>query len=272
LALLSMKDLLEAGVHFGHRTRKWNPKMARYIYTERKGIHIIDLGQTLDLFERAYDFVRSQAAQGKPALFVGTKRQVQPTIEEEAKRCGCPYTNQRWMGGCLTNFEVIRRRILHMLEIERNFAEGKYDRLPLKERIKLEKELNHLRRNLDGLRNLDRLPGVVYLIDPTVEVHAVREANILGIPIVAICDTDSDPNSIDYPIPGNDDAIKSTRLITARIADAVIEGREGLQTTELPPAAPSEPAEVPAPAPLPLEADSHLMEMWEEITTEEGKD
>jgi small subunit ribosomal protein S2 len=266
-----MKDLLEAGVHFGHRTRKWNPKMARYIYTERKGIHIIDLGQTLDLFERAYDFVRSQAAQGRPALFVGTKRQVQPTIEEEAKRCGCPYTNQRWMGGCLTNFEVIRRRILHMLELERNFAEGKYERLPLKERIKLEKELNYLRRNLDGLRNLDRLPGVVYLIDPTVEVHAVREANILGIPIVAICDTDSDPDTIDYPIPGNDDAIKATRLITARIADAVIEGREGLQVATPSPAEEVEPPTTPRPEAMADESATHLMEMWEEITGE-GKD
>ncbi|GAB4306245.1 MAG: 30S ribosomal protein S2 [Candidatus Bipolaricaulota bacterium] len=272
MALLSMKDLLEAGVHFGHRTRKWNPKMARYIYTERKGIHIIDLGQTLDLFERAYEFVRSQSAQGKPVLFVGTKRQVQPTIEEEAKRCGSPYTNQRWIGGCLTNFEVIRRRILHMLELERNFAEGKYERLPLKERIKLEKELNYLRRNLDGLRNLDRLPGVVYLIDPTVEVHAVREANLLGIPIVAICDTDSDPDQVDYPIPGNDDAIKSTRLITARIADAVIEGREGLQATEAPATEPGEPEVMPKPELLSVDTEAHLMEMWEELAGEEGKD
>ncbi|MEW6216079.1 MAG: 30S ribosomal protein S2 [Candidatus Bipolaricaulota bacterium] len=272
MPVLSMKDLLEAGVHFGHRTRKWNPKMARFIYTERKGIHIIDLGQTLDLFERAYDFVRSQATAGKPALFVGTKRQVQPTIEEEAKRCGSPYTNQRWIGGCLTNFDVIRHRILHMLELERNFAEGKYERLPLKERVKLEKELNYLRRNLDGLRNLDRLPGVVYLIDPTVEIHAVREANLLGIPIVAICDTDSDPDTVDYPIPGNDDAIKSTRLITARIADAVIEGREGLQTVESVPTEPGEPETMPKPEILNVETETRLMEMWEELTGEEGKD
>lgn len=270
MALLSMKDLLEAGVHFGHRTRKWNPKMARFIYTERKGIHIIDLGKTLELFERAYDFVRSQSAKGKPILFVGTKRQVQPTIEEEAKRCGCPYVNQRWIGGTLTNFEVIRRRILHMLELERNFAEGKYERLPLKERMKLEKELSYLRRNLDGLRNLDRLPGAVYVIDPTVEVHAVREANLLHIPVVAMCDTDSDPDLVDYPIPGNDDAIKSTRLITARIADAVIEGREGFQGEV--PAEPTTPEVMPKPELIEIETDSHLMEMWEELAGEEGKD
>ncbi len=264
-----MKELLEAGVHFGHRTRKWNPKMARFIYTERKGIHIIDLGKTLELFERAYDFVRSQAAQGKLVLFVGTKRQVAPTIEAEAQRCGCPYVNQRWIGGTLTNFEAIRRRVLHMMELERNFAEGKYDRLPLKERIRLQRELSQLQKNLTGLRNLDTLPGVVYVIDPTVEVHAVREANILGIPIVAICDTDSDPDLIDYPIPGNDDAIKSTRLLTARIADAVIEGREGLQTTV--PLAPEEPRQMPKPEELSKEVESRLMEMWEELAGE-GRD
>jgi small subunit ribosomal protein S2 len=270
-----MKELLESGVHFGHRTRKWNPKMARYIYTERKGIHIIDLGKTLELFERAYDFVRAQAAQGKGILFVGTKRQVQPTIEDEARRCGAHYVSRRWLGGILTNFEVIRRRVLHMLELERNFAEGKYERLPLKERIKLEKELAQLRRNLDGLRDMDRLPGVVYVVDPTVEAHAVREANILKIPIVAVCDTDSDPDLIDFPIPGNDDAIKSTRLITARIADAVIEGREGLQVTEAPSAeVPVEGTIAPVASiveALDLEDEVRLMEMWEELTGE-GKE
>lgn len=224
LAILTMKELLECGVHFGHRTRKWNPKMARYIYTERKGIHIIDLGKTLELFERAYNFVREQAAQGKDILFVGTKKQVQATIEEEARRCGAHWVNRRWLGGALTNFETIRRRVLYMLELERNLEEGAFERLPLKERIKLEKQLAKLRRNLDGLREMEKLPGVVYVVDPTIEVHAVREANILGIPIVAICDTNCDPDLIDYPIPGNDDAIKATRLITSRIADAVLEG------------------------------------------------
>jgi len=283
LALLTMKELLECGVHFGHRTRKWNPKMARYIYTERKGIHIIDLGKTLELFERAYNFVRDQAAQGKDILFVGTKKQVQATIEEEARRCGAHWVNRRWLGGTLTNFETIRRRVLYMLELERNLEEGAFERLPLKERIKLQKQLNKLRRNLDGLREMERLPGVVYVVDPTIEVHAVREANILGIPIVAICDTNCDPDLIDYPIPGNDDAIKATRLITSRIADAVIEGREGLQTAEAPaveeaPAeeeAAEEEAVPPSMDEIPLdeaELEEHYEEMLEELIEEEDKE
>jgi len=288
VALLTMKELLECGVHFGHRTRKWNPKMARYIYTERKGIHIIDLGKTLELFERAYNFVREQAAQGKDILFVGTKKQVQATIEEEARRCGAHWINRRWLGGTLTNFETIRRRVLYMLELERNLEEGAFERLPLKERIKLEKQLAKLRRNLDGLREMERLPGVVYVVDPTVEVHAVREANILGIPIVAICDTNCDPDLIDYPIPGNDDAIKATRLITSRIADAVIEGREGLQTTEAPASEPAAEEETPEEAPetqeaeavpsmdeIPLdeaELEEHYEEMLEELIEEEDKE
>jgi len=283
LAILTMKELLECGVHFGHRTRKWNPKMARYIYTERKGIHIIDLGKTLELFERAYNFVREQAAQGKEILFVGTKKQVQATIEEEARRCGAHWVNRRWLGGTLTNFETIRRRVLYMLELERNLEEGAFERLPLKERIKLEKQLAKLRRNLDGLREMERLPGVVYVVDPTIEVHAVREANILNIPIVAICDTNCDPDLIDYPIPGNDDAIKATRLITSRIADAVIEGREGLQTEEAPAPAEApeeaEPEEEEAPIPsmdeIPLdetELEEHYEEMLEELIEEEDKE
>ncbi len=283
MAILTMKELLECGVHFGHRTRKWNPKMARYIYTERKGIHIIDLGKTLELFERAYNFVRDQAAQGKDILFVGTKKQVQATIEEEARRCGAHWVNRRWLGGTLTNFETIRRRVLYMLELERNLEEGAFERLPLKERIKLEKQLAKLRRNLDGLREMERLPGVVYVVDPTIEVHAVREANILNIPIVAICDTNCDPDLIDYPIPGNDDAIKATRLITSRIADAVIEGREGLQTEEAPAPAEApeeaEPEEEEAPIPsmdeIPLdetELEEHYEEMLEELIEEEDKE
>lgn len=230
MALLNMKELLECGVHFGHRTRKWNPKMARFIYTERKGIHIIDLGQTLTNFERAYNFVRDQASQGKDVLFVGTKKQVQGTIEEEAKRCAGHFVNRRWLGGTLTNFDTIRRRVLHMLTLERNFEEGKFERLLLKERVKLQKSFRQLKRNLDGLRDMNKLPGVVYVVDPTVEINAVHEANLLDIPVVAICDTNCDPDVIDFPVPGNDDAIKATRLITARIADAVIEGREGLQS------------------------------------------
>ncbi len=266
-----MKELLEAGVHFGHRTRKWNPKMRPFIYTERKGIHIIDLAKTIEYLERAYLFVRERAAAGDEILFVGTKKQVQATIEEEAKRCGAHWVNRRWLGGTLTNFETIRKRVLYMVELERNFEEGKYDKLPLKERLKLQRELEKLRRSLGGLREMTKLPGVVYVVDPTVEVHAVREANILGIPVVAICDTNCDPDLIDYPIPGNDDAIRSTRLITSKIADAVIEGREGLQLAE--PTAGEE--EIPSMAEVPLEEEeleAHYSEMLKELLEEEEKE
>ncbi len=278
VAIVTMKELLEAGVHFGHRTRKWNPKMKPFIYTERKGIHIIDLAKTIELLEKAYFFVRERAAAGDEILFVGTKKQVQTTIEEEAKRCGAHWVNRRWLGGTLTNFETIRKRVLYMIELERNFEEGKYERLPLKERVKLQRELEKLRRNLDGLRNMTRLPGVVYVIDPTVEVNAVREANILEIPVVAICDTNCDPDLIDYPIPGNDDAIKATRLITKKIADAVIEGREGLQVTEPTPVEeelPSMEEAMPAIGEVPIkdeELEAHYGEMLRELVEEEGKE
>ena len=278
MAIVTMKELLEAGVHFGHRTRKWNPKMKPFIYTERKGIHIIDLAKTIELLEKAYFFVRERAAAGDEILFVGTKKQVQTTIEEEAKRCGAHWVNRRWLGGTLTNFETIRKRVLYMIELERNFEEGKYERLPLKERVKLQRELEKLRRNLDGLRNMTRLPGVVYVIDPTVEVNAVREANILEIPVVAICDTNCDPDLIDYPIPGNDDAIKATRLITKKIADAVIEGREGLQVTEPTPVEeelPSMEEAMPAIGEVPIkdeELEAHYGEMLRELVEEEGKE
>ncbi|NOX44728.1 MAG: 30S ribosomal protein S2 [Caldiserica bacterium] len=278
MAIVTMKELLEAGVHFGHRTRKWNPKMKPFIYTERKGIHIIDLAKTIEHLEKAYFFVRERAAAGDEILFVGTKKQVQATIEEEAKRCGAHYVNRRWLGGTLTNFETIRKRVLYMVELERNFEEGKYERLPLKERVKLHRELEKLRRNLDGLREMTRLPGVVYVVDPTVEVHAVREANILGIPVVAICDTNCDPDLIDYPIPGNDDAIKATRLITRKIADAIIEGREGLQVTEPTPVEeelPSMEEAMPAIGEVPLkdeELEEHYGEMLKELLEEEGKE
>ena len=278
MAIVTMKELLEAGVHFGHRTRKWNPKMKPFIYTERKGIHIIDLAKTIELLEKAYFFVRERAAAGDEILFVGTKKQVQTTIEEEAKRCGAHWVNRRWLGGTLTNFETIRKRVLYMVKLERNFEEGKYDRLPLKERVKLRRELEKLRRNLDGLRNMTRLPGVIYVIDPTVEVNAVHEANILEIPVVAICDTNCDPDLIDYPIPGNDDAIKATRLITKKIADAVIEGREGLQVTEPTPAEeelPSMEEAMPAIGEVPIkdeELEAHYGEMLKELLEEEEKE
>jgi small subunit ribosomal protein S2 len=229
-----MKELLETGVHFGHRTRKWNPKMASYIFTERKGIHIIDLEQTVEMFKKAYYFVRDRAAEGAEILFVGTKKQVQATIAEEAVRCGAHYVNRRWLGGTLTNFVTIKQSIDRMKRLEIQDEDGTVDHLPNKEASKLRRDLSKLQRNLDGLRHLDRMPELIYVIDPDVEANAVREANIVGIPVIAIVDTNCDPDPIDFLIPGNDDAIKATKLITARIADAVLEGREGRQETAEP--------------------------------------
>jgi len=224
-----MKELLETGVHFGHRTRKWNPKMAPYIFTERKGIHIIDLEQTVEMFRKAYYVVRDAVADGKEILFVGTKKQVQATISDEACRCGAHYVNRRWLGGTLTNFATIRQSIERMKKLEAMIEDGSIDLVPNKEASRLRRELAKLRRNLDGLRFMERKPDLMYVIDPDVEGNAIREANASGIPTIAIVDTNCDPDPIDYPIPGNDDAIKATKLITSRIADAVIEGREGRQ-------------------------------------------
>ncbi|OGF55548.1 MAG: 30S ribosomal protein S2 [Candidatus Fraserbacteria bacterium RBG_16_55_9] len=233
VGLLTIKELLETGVHFGHRVRKWNPKMKDYIYTERKGIHIIDLEKTIRFFAEAYFFIRDSIAQGKEILFVGTKRQVQQTIEEEAQRCGAHYVNQRWLGGLLTNFQVIKGRIDRMKELEEHERVGDFEKLPNKEAIRLRKELLKLQRNLQGLRNMTRVPHIVFVVDTQVEVNAIHEARLLKIPVVSIVDTNCDPDPIDYPIPGNDDAIKATKLIISRIADAVIEGREG-RTPEIP--------------------------------------
>jgi small subunit ribosomal protein S2 len=224
-----MKELLETGVHFGHRTRKWNPKMGRYIFTERKGIHIIDLEQTVEMFKKAYYTIRDSIAGGGSILFVGTKKQVQATIVEEAQRCGAHYINRRWLGGTLTNFATIRQSIERMKRLEGQIEDGTVDHMPNKEASKLRRELAKLQRNLDGLRSMERKPDLLYIIDPDVETNAVHEANLVGIPIIAIVDTNCDPDPIDLLIPGNDDAIKATKLITARIADAVLEGREGRQ-------------------------------------------
>jgi small subunit ribosomal protein S2 len=206
--------------------------MGRYIFTERKGIHIIDLEQTVDMFKKAYFFVRDRAAEGKEILFVGTKKQVQSTIAEEARRCGAHYVNRRWLGGTLTNFVTIKRSINRMKELETMMEDGSIDYIPNKEAARLRRELAKLQGTLDGLRHMEEVPDILYVIDPDIEVNAVHEANILGIPIVSIVDTNCDPDPIDFPIPGNDDAIKATKLITSRIADAVLEGREGRQETE----------------------------------------
>lgn len=240
--VLTMKELLETGVHFGHRTRKWNPKMARYIFTERKGIHIIDLEQTVDLFRKAYYSVRDCVAGGGEVVFVGTKKQVQATISEEALRCGAHYVNQRWLGGTLTNFATIKLSIERMKKMEAMIEDGSIEFMPNKEASRMRRRLAKLQRNLDGLRHMDKKPSLMYVIDPDSETIAVHEANLAGVPVIAIVDTNCDPDPIDFLIPGNDDAIKATKLITARIADAIIEGREGRQGENESPAATAESA------------------------------
>uniref|UniRef100_A0A7C5Z7G3 Small ribosomal subunit protein uS2 n=1 Tax=Caldicellulosiruptor owensensis TaxID=55205 RepID=A0A7C5Z7G3_9FIRM len=231
MPVLTMKQLLEAGVHFGHQTRRWNPKMAEYIFTERNGIYIIDLQKTVKKMDEAYEFVKSQVAEGKIVLFVGTKKQAQETIKEEAERCGMFYINQRWLGGLLTNFRTIKTRIERLKELQRMEEDGTFDVLPKKEVNLLRKEKERLLKYLGGIQNMPRIPDILYIVDPRKERNAVLEARKLGIPIVAIVDTNCDPDEIDYVIPGNDDAIRAVKLITSKIADAVIEGREGEQFT-----------------------------------------
>lgn len=233
MSVVNMKQLLEAGVHFGHQTRRWNPKMAEYIFTERNGIYIIDLQKTVNLINKAYDFVKDEAAKGKTILFVGTKKQAQETIKEEAQRCGMPYVNQRWLGGMLTNFQTIKQRVKRLNELEKMEAEGLYDVLPKKEVIQLKKEQEKLLRFLGGIRHMENLPDVLFIADPRKEAIAVAEARKLNIPIVAIVDTNCDPDLIDYVIPGNDDAIRAIKLITSVIADAVLAGKQGEQMEEV---------------------------------------
>jgi small subunit ribosomal protein S2 len=225
MAILPMKSLLEAGVHFGHRTRRWHPRMKQYIFTERNGIHIIDLQQTMGKLEDAYNFVRDSVAEGGTLLFVGTKRQAQETIAAEAQRCGMPYVNQRWLGGSMTNFRTIRTRIDYLLKLEERQANGDLDKLPKKEALMLTREMLKLQIRLGGLKEMRRLPKAIFIVDTRHESLSIAEANTLAIPIVAMCDTNSDPNPIAYPIPSNDDAIRAIKLITGKMADAVIEGK-----------------------------------------------
>ncbi len=227
LAVISMKQLLEAGVHFGHQTRRWNPKMAEYIFTERNGIYIIDLQKTVRKIEEAYDFIRDVVLDGGSVLFVGPIKQAQETIEEEAKRCGMYYVNQRWLGGMLTNFKTINTRIKRLQELEKMQEDGFFEILPKKEVLQLEKELSKLNRFLGGIREMKNLPGALFVVDPRKERIAVAEARKLGIPIVAIVDTNCDPDEVDYVIPGNDDAIRAVKLLTATMANAVVEAKEG---------------------------------------------
>ena len=229
MPVVSMKQLLEAGVHFGHQTRRWNPKMAQYIFTERNGIYIIDLQKTVKKLEEAYLFVRDVAADGSDVLFVGTKKQAQDSVKEEAIRCGMPYVNARWLGGMLTNFNTIKRRIKRLEQLKKMEADGTFDLLPKKEVIKLKLEIEKLEKFMGGIVNMKKQPAAMFIVDPRKERLAVQEAHKLGIPIVAIVDTNCDPDEIDYVIPGNDDAIRAVRLIAGAMADAVIEGRQGEQ-------------------------------------------
>lgn len=226
MAVVAMKHLLEAGVHFGHQTRRWNPKMKPFIFTERNGIYILDLQKTLEEIEVAYDFLKQSVANGGVVLFVGTKKQAQEAIKEEAERCDMPYVNYRWLGGMLTNFTTVRTRLNRLTEIEEMEEKGQFDLLPKKEVIKLNKEREKLERNLGGIKSLTKLPDIIYIVDTKKERIATLEARRLGIPIVAIVDTNCDPDEVDYVIPGNDDAIRAAALITRVIADAVVEGKE----------------------------------------------
>ena len=232
MAVISMKQLLEAGVHFGHQTRRWNPKMAPYIFTERNGIYIIDLQKTVRKVDEAYNFIRDTAMAGKTVLFVGTKKQAQESIESEAKRCNMYYVNNRWLGGMLTNFKTIQTRIKRLNDIDKMEATGQFEVLPKKEVIKLKAEREKLEMNIGGIREMKKLPGALFVVDPRKGHIAVTEARILNIPIVGIVDTNCDPDEIDYVNPGNDDAIRAVKLIAGKMADAILEGKQGEQSAE----------------------------------------
>lgn len=272
MAAITMKQLLEAGVHFGHQTRRWNPKMARYIYTERNGIHIIDLQKTVPLLEEAYRFVRDTVANGGTVLFVGTKKQAQDAIREEATRCHMYYVNQRWLGGTLTNFPMIRQRVERLKELQDLKLRGHLDVLPKKEQTHLMEEMAKLERFLSGIVGMTKLPSVVYIVDTRKEHIAVAEARKLGIPIVALVDTNCDPDEVDYPIPGNDDAIRAVRLVTSHIANAVLEGLEERKKLEVVAEEAEEEVEVElaeeVPAAVEEVPEEEEEEPWEELVEE----
>ncbi|MBY0097588.1 30S ribosomal protein S2 [Mesobacillus maritimus] len=232
MSVISMKQLLEAGVHFGHQTRRWNPKMKKYIFTERNGIYIIDLQKTVKKVEEAYNWVKELAAEGGTVLFVGTKKQAQDSVKEEAERSGMYYVNQRWLGGTLTNFETIQKRIRRLKDIERMAEDGTFDVLPKKEVVQLNKELERLEKFLGGIKDMKGLPDALFIIDPRKERIAVAEARKLNIPIVGIVDTNCDPDEIDVVIPANDDAIRAVKLLTGKMADAILEAKQGEETAE----------------------------------------
>ncbi|MCC8050432.1 MAG: 30S ribosomal protein S2 [Clostridiales bacterium] len=227
MSVISMKQLLEAGVHFGHQTRRWNPKMAEYIYTERNGIYIIDLQKSVVKVDEACRAVADIAANGGTILFVGTKKQAQDAVQTEADRCGMFYVNERWLGGMLTNFKTIQSRIKYLKDLERQEQDGTFDRLPKKEVIALKKKMEKLNKNLGGIKDMKRIPDAIFVVDPKKEHICVQEAHTLGIPLIGICDTNCDPEELDYVIPGNDDAIRAVKLIVSKMADAIIEARQG---------------------------------------------
>ena len=228
MSVISMKQLLEAGVHFGHQTRRWNPKMAEYIYTERNGIHIIDLQKSVGLIDEAYKAVFDCAAEGGKILFVGTKKQAQDSVQQEAERCGMYYVNQRWLGGMLTNFRTIQSRIETLKKYEKMEEDGTFDLLPKKEVVNIKKEMEKLQKNLGGIKEMKRVPDLIFVVDPHKEQICINEAHALGIPLIGIADTNCDPDELDYVIPGNDDAIRAVKLIVSKLADAVIEANQGV--------------------------------------------
>ena len=232
MAIVSMKKLLEAGVHFGHQTRRWNPKMAEYIFTERNGIYIIDLQKTSDKVDQAYNFIKEVVSTGDEVLFVGTKKQAQESTKTEAQRCGMHFVSQRWLGGMLTNYSTIRKRIERLNVLKTMEEDGTFELLTKKEVFKLKNEAERLEKFLGGIKNMDKLPGALFVVDPRKEKIAVQEAKILGIPVVAIVDTNCDPDEVDFVIPGNDDAIRAVKLLTSTVADAVLEGRQGVQLND----------------------------------------
>jgi len=269
-----MKELLEAGVHFGHQTRRWNPKMKEYIFGERNGIYIIDLQKTLKMFKEASRFVQEAAAEGKLALFVGTKRQAQDAIAEEAQRCGMFYVNQRWLGGLLTNWVTVQKSVKRLKELDEMATDGRYELLPKKEVIKLERERKHLQANLAGIKSLERLPDLLFVIDSNKEQIAVREARKLGIPVVAVVDTNCDPSEVDYVIPGNDDALRAIRLFASKVADSIIQGVQAAtdkQSAEVAAAIAAQPAAEaePAAAEPAAVAQAPALDSGEELSMEE---
>ncbi|WFR59889.1 30S ribosomal protein S2 [Anaerocolumna sp. AGMB13025] len=232
MSVISMKQLLEAGVHFGHQTRRWNPKMAEYIYTERNGIYIIDLQKSVGKVDEAYYAIKNVVAEGGKILFVGTKKQAQDSIKSEAERCGMYFVNERWLGGMLTNFKTIQSRIARLKQIETMSQDGTFEVLPKKEVIELKKEWEKLEKNLGGIKDMKSIPDAIFVVDPKKERICIQEAHVLGIPLIGIADTNCDPEELDYVIPGNDDAIRAVKLIVAKMADAVIEANQGAQYTD----------------------------------------